>query len=133
MRIVLLLTSPLMLLPVPLAAEELSPLAYHNPGLVVDLHVGLWAMPIPTDVDDDGDTDLLVNCPDVPMRGLFLFENLGPKDGVLSDRDAAGRPQRPLFAPPVRVAPSYPDLTPSYTDAGLRLLSRNVEVAPDGS
>ncbi|MFM7932287.1 MAG: hypothetical protein ACKO9Q_31615, partial [Pirellula sp.] len=47
----------------------LVPLPYNNPGLVVDLGVGLWAWPIPCDADNDGDFDLIVSCPDKPSNG----------------------------------------------------------------
>ena len=30
---------------------KLQPLSYNNPGLVVDLGVGLWAWPLPMDFD----------------------------------------------------------------------------------
>ena len=52
-------------------SQELPPLTrlkYNNPGLVVDLGVGLWAWPMPMDHDGDGDIDLLVACPDRPDR-----------------------------------------------------------------
>ena len=42
----------------PLQADDtwkLQPLRYNNPGLEVDLGVGLWAWPLPMDYDDDGD------------------------------------------------------------------------------
>ena len=42
------------------ADYKLQPLRYNNPGLVVDLGVGLWAWPMPIDYDKDGDMDLLV-------------------------------------------------------------------------
>lgn len=57
------------------AAETLTPLKYNHPGLVVDLGVGLWAWPLPMDVDGDGDLDLVVNCPDKPSNGVYVFEN----------------------------------------------------------
>ncbi len=46
-------------------AGDLEPLRYRNPGLVVDLGVGLWAWPVPCDADGDGDGDfdLIVSCP----------------------------------------------------------------------
>ncbi len=43
------------------ARTELQPLKYNHPGLVVDLGVGLWAWPVPCDVDGDGLLDLFVN------------------------------------------------------------------------
>ena len=39
---------------------KLQPLKYNNPGLIVDLGVGLWAWPLPMDYDGDGDFDLLL-------------------------------------------------------------------------
>ena len=33
-------------------------LQYNNPGLIVDLGVGLWAWPMPMDWDQDGDLDV---------------------------------------------------------------------------
>ncbi len=54
---------------------QLTPLKYNNPGLVVDLGVGLWAWPVPCDADGDGDYDLIVSCPDKPSNGVWLFEN----------------------------------------------------------
>lgn len=52
-------------------------LKHNNPGLIVDLGVGLWANPIPVDWDQDGDTDLLVSTTDKPSNGLYFFENNG--------------------------------------------------------
>ena len=37
------------------AEGQLQRLQYNNPGLVVDLGVGLWAWPMPMDWDSDGD------------------------------------------------------------------------------
>ncbi|MEM9369176.1 MAG: exo-alpha-sialidase, partial [Planctomycetota bacterium] len=71
----------------------LQPLKYNNPGLVVDLGVGLWAYPMPLDYDDDGDMDLLVGCPDKPSQGVYFFEN-PTQDGKNPD---------PVFKPAVRV------------------------------
>ncbi len=57
------------------SSDKLLPLFYNNPGLVVDLGVGLWAYPLPLDYDNDGDMDLLVSCPDKPSNGVYYFEN----------------------------------------------------------
>lgn len=57
------------------SAPLLKRLQYNNPGLVVDLGVGLWAWPLPMDFDNDGDPDLVVNCPDKPYNGVYFFEN----------------------------------------------------------
>lgn len=56
---------------------DLQALKYNNPGLVVDLGVGLWAWPLPMDFDEDGDLDLVVVCPDKPSNGTYFFENRG--------------------------------------------------------
>lgn len=64
---------------VPLAmgyTPGLERLKYNNPGLVVELGVGLWAWPMPMDYDGDGDLDLVVNCPDKPYNGVYFFENV---------------------------------------------------------
>ncbi len=55
--------------------DKLLQLPYNNPGLMVDLGVGLWAYPMPLDYDGDGDMDLLVACPDKPTSGTYYFEN----------------------------------------------------------
>ena len=104
------------------AAQEapLQPLAYGHPGLEVDLGVGLWAWPIPWDADDDGDTDLLVSCPDKPYNGVYLFENRsGPAV------------EMPVFAPARRLGPTQHYVTPSYVASAagrrLRVLRTNTE------
>ena len=101
-----------------IAAQEppLQPLAYDNPGLVVDLGVGLWAWPIPWDVDGDGDTDLVVSCPDQPSNGVYVFENR-----------AGASVEMPVFAPGRRVGPTQHYVTPSYVDGTLRVLRMNTE------
>lgn len=73
--------------------SALQPLRYNNPGLIVDLGVGLWAYPMPLDYDGDGDLDLLVACPDKPSNGVYLFENTSQDRGEL----------HPIFKPAVRV------------------------------
>ena len=83
-------------------SQQLSPLQYNNPGLVVDLGVGLWAWPLPMDYDQDGDLDLVVACPDVPYDGIYFFENPG--------EDA----EMPVFKPGVRIGPSARNLQVSH-------------------
>lgn len=90
-------------------------LKYNNPGLVVDLHVGLWAWPIPVDYDKDGDMDLLVTCPDVPYDGIYFFEN---PDGSAF----------PAFKPPVRLTDKIKNLSACYVNDELRLLTPGEEV-----
>ena len=75
--------------------DKLLPLPYNNPGLVVDLGVGLWAYPMPIDYDGDGDMDLLVSCPDKPSNGTYFFENPTQDPNV----------KFPVFKSPVRIGP----------------------------
>src|SRR5436305_1865595 len=58
-------------------ANGLERLKYNNPGLTVDLGVGLWAFPLPMDFNGDGKLDLVVSCPDKPSNGTYVFENPG--------------------------------------------------------
>ena len=70
----------LALLAIGATAEEPSRLErvkFNHPGLEVDLAVGLWAWPLPLDFDGDGCMDLVVNCPDKPFNGLWLFRHPG--------------------------------------------------------
>ena len=75
------------------SAADLRPLQYNNPGLVVDLGVGLWAWPLPMDFDGDGDNDLVVVCPDKPSNGTWFFEN------------TSGTVKFPVFKPGRRISP----------------------------
>jgi len=99
-------------------ADDFVPLRYNNPGLIVDLGVGLWAWPLPMDYDGDGDLDLVVSCPDVPFNGTYFFENPGSAGGA-RNADAS---KLPIFKPPVRVGPGYGNIQPSYVDDAVRLL-----------
>lgn len=76
---------------------KLQPLKYNNPGLEVDLGVGLWAYPIPIDYDNDGDMDLLVGCPDKPSNGTYFFENT-TQDASVS---------MPVFKAGIRIGNGY--------------------------
>jgi hypothetical protein len=81
----------------PSLAQDLVPLKYQNPGLVVDLGVGLWAFPLPMDFDGDGDLDLVVSCPDKPSNGTYFFENPG----------VGNREKFPVFKPGVKIGPGH--------------------------
>jgi len=83
-------------------AAESERLAYNNPGLVVDLGVGLWAYPLPCDYDGDGDNDLLVATPDKPSNGIYFFENAG------------GDEDMPVFKAGVRLSDAPRNLTISH-------------------
>src|SRR5690242_14063154 len=92
-----------------LHAAGLERLKYNNPGLIVDLGVGLWAWPVPADADGDGDNDLIVVCPDVPYNGAYLFENASPP---------ASKQKLPVFKPAKKLSAGAFQVTPSYvTDA----------------
>lgn len=64
----------------PAYSQQLEPLSYNNPDLLVDLGVGLWAWPLPMDYNDNGLTDLVVVCTDTPYKGVYFFENTGVMD-----------------------------------------------------
>ena len=83
-------------------------LRYNNPGLTVDLGVGLWGIPLPVDYDGDGLKDLLVSCPDRPYKGLYFFKNIGT-------------PRHPRFAAAERISEKG---TVSYTHLTLPTTSR---------
>ncbi len=97
-------------------AQTLQQLPYNNDNLVVDLGVGLWAWPVPWDIDNDGDFDLLVSCPDKPSNGVWCFENPGPADNKM-----------PIFRPAWRMSKTVHYITPSYVDQQLRVMSPGAE------
>ena len=98
------------------AADGLQRITYNNPGLVVDLGVGLWAWPVPWDVDGDGDHDLIVVCPDKPYNGTYFFENAsGPREKM------------PVFKTARRLGAGKHYTMPSYVDGGLRVLTAGNE------
>ncbi|TWT51301.1 FG-GAP repeat protein [Rubripirellula amarantea] len=88
------------------SAFKLQPMAYNHPGLEVDLGVGLWAYPIAVDYDNDGDTDLIVGCPDKPSQGTYYFEN--------PTQDPQNK--MPVFKPGVRIGDGYHYMTPSVVN-----------------
>ncbi|MEY3284015.1 MAG: hypothetical protein RIR86_2028, partial [Acidobacteriota bacterium] len=96
----------------------LQQLRYNNPGLVVDLGVGLWAWPVPGDADGDGDYDLIVSCPDKPSNGVWFFEN--------ASGDTAQNP-RPVFKPARRLSATRHYVMPSYVDGRMRVLAPGEE------
>ncbi len=109
------LLAALLLLAAPTAApaQQLDRLAYNHPGLVVDLGVGLWAWPLPMDFDGDGDLDLVVNCPDKPSNGVYVFENPG---GTF-----------PAFKSGRRVGKGLQNVLVSHVGGKARVLSPGVE------
>ena len=99
------------------APPVLERLPYRNPGLTVDLGVGLWALPLPMDYDGDGDLDLVVVTPDIPSNGAYFFEN---PDGSAFP---TFRPGRWIAEGPRNATVSYPEGVPMVTTPG--------EVYPD--
>lgn len=83
---------------------ELQRLKYNNPGLVVDLGVGLWAWPLPMDFDQDGDLDLIVSSPDKPYNGTYFFENTD------------GSNKMPIFEPAVRIGHGLRNIQVSFVN-----------------
>lgn len=97
------------------AQEDLTPIKYNNPGLVVDLGVGLWAWPLPMDFDGDGDHDLVVTCPDKPQAGTFFFEN------------TEGNVKTPVFKPGVRIGKALQNAQVSFVNGKPRVLTPGQE------
>ena len=93
----------------------LERVAYHHPGLVVDLGVGLWAWPLPMDFDRDGDLDLVVSCQDKPYNGTYFFEN------------TSGKVKFPVFKPGRRISKGLANVSPSYVGDAVRVLSPALE------
>lgn len=96
-------------------AADFQLLKYNNPGLTVDLGVGLWAFPIPMDYDGDGDMDLLVSSQGKPYNGIYLFENTS------GDRI-------PVFAKPKWLNKSIKDIQVSYIDNQPRVMVPGAEL-----
>ena len=106
---IVLLLSMLPVVSTPSSAADLERLLYRNPGLVVDLGVGLWAWPLPMDHDGDGDMDLVVSCPDGPYNGTYLFENPGGST-------------MPVFRRARRIGPGLRNLRVSHVRGSVRVL-----------
>ena len=96
-------------------SQDFKAIKYNNPGLVVDLGVGLWAWPLPMDYDEDGDLDLVVACPDVPYNGIYFFENPGGDD------------EMPVFKAGKKIGPSARNLQVSMVNGMARVLSPAIE------
>jgi len=84
---------------------------YNNPGLVVDLGVGLWAQPLPMDFDGDGDIDLVAATRDVPYNGIYFFEN------------TEGNVRHPVFKASVRLGRAVGNMQLSYVGGEPRVLT----------
>ncbi len=99
-------------------ADGLERLKYNNPGLTVDLGVGLWAFPLPMDFDGDGKLDLVVDCPDKPYNGVYFFAN----PGTDTARDAM-----PVFKAARRISKGVQYAGVSFVDGKPRVLSPAME------
>ncbi len=102
----------------PSRPASLRQLPYNNPGLVVDLGVGLWAWPLPCDADGDGDFDLIVSCPDKPSNGVWLFENATGN---------TAKNKLPVFKPARRLSATRHYVMPSYVNGKMRVLTPGQE------
>ncbi len=103
------------------ADSKFSRLSYNNPGLVVDLGVGLWAWPLPMDYNGDGLMDLVVACTDTPYNGVYFYENTG-------EIDVATR--LPLFKAGVRLGKAVGSPQISYV-GGKPVVTTPAAVYPD--
>ena len=98
-----------------LHADDLKRMKYNNPGLIVDLGVGLWAWPLPMDYDRDGDIDMVVSCPDKPYNGIYFFENPG------------GDAKMPVFKAPVKIRSGMANISVSYINGKPRVMTPGTE------
>ena len=93
------------------ASQGLQRVAFNNPRADVYLAVGLWSWVVPADVDEDGNTDLVISCEDVPYNGVWYFRNTG--DNLLN----------PKFEPAKRLSRGVINVQPSWVDGKLRVLT----------
>ena len=98
------------------SAAEMTRVLQNNPGLTVDLGVGLYAFPMPMDWDGDGDLDLLVACPDKHYNGVYLFENPAGRGVTM-----------PVFKAAKRLGAAAEYMTLSTVGGKPRVLVRNRE------
>jgi hypothetical protein len=70
--------------------SKLERLKYNHPGLVVDLGAGLWAWPLPMDVNGDGLVDMVIDEEDVPYNGVYVYEHPGTRDKLAVDWNKDG-------------------------------------------
>ncbi len=88
------------------------------PSLTTDLTVGLWASPIPFDMNGDGFTDLfVVNCGSPESKDVYYFENTGktdPKTGAPLFKKGVAIDPGVIRKDGTRVSHAQIDATPSY-------------------
>lgn len=106
-----LIVFSMMTLGYPALGADFAPIPHNQPGLVVDLGVGLWALPLPMDHDGDGDFDMVVSTHNKPTGGVFLFRN------------NQGNVRFPVFEPAERLGDPDPHVTISYLPQGPLVLT----------
>ena len=99
-------------------SAPLERLKFNHPGLVVDLGVGLWAFPLPMDFHGTGHFDMVVDCPDKPSNGVYVFANPGI--------DTARNPL-PVFKPGRRIGKGLQMAQVSFVDGKPRVLTPGME------
>ena len=97
------------------AEEGLERVEVNNPDADAFLAVGLWSWIVPADVDDDGNTDLIISCEDVPYNGVWYFRNTG--DDLLN----------PTFEKARKLSKGVINVQPSWVDGKLRVLTPGFE------
>lgn len=92
-------------------------LKYRNPlgGFTVNLAAGYGVAPLPIDLDDDGDYDMLFINNDVAHDGLYFAEN------------KKGNQKMPIFSPPVYLGTKVAGAKVAYTNGKPRVFSPNRE------
>jgi hypothetical protein len=98
---------------------KLQPLKYNNPGLTVDLGVGLWATAVPVARGNSGVNDLFIICAGKPKGGVFRFDNAYNRKG-----------NEAIFKPSQRAGSAKANAYASYVD-GKPFVLRPGEIYPD--
>ena len=98
--------------------DRLQRVQYNNPGLVVDLGVGLSPWPVPLDADGDGDYDLIVSIGGRALGGTYVFDNITGN---------TAQNKFPVFKDGRRISRGYYNITPSYVDGRVIVAVRNLE------
>lgn len=95
--------------------SRLQRLKYNHPGLVVDLGAGLWAWPLPMDVNGDGLIDMVIDEEDVPYNGAYVYQHPGTQGKM------------PVFKPGRRLSGGMINAQVSYVDGKPRVLTPGKE------
>jgi len=95
--------------------SKLERLKFNHPGLVVDLGAGLWAWPLPVDMNGDGFVDMVVGEEDTPYNGVYVYEHPGTKDKM------------PVFQAGRRISDGMINAQVSYVDGKPHVLTPGKE------